>query len=95
MIIKLTTILSSSQGIGFHTAYQLASHGAKVYIGARSGEKAKAAIQQMISNNPSITADKLDSFVADLGDLKSVSTASQNLLSKESRLDILVHNAAM
>ena len=93
--IKLTTTPSSYQGIGFHTAYQLAAHGAKVYIGARSAEKADDAIQHMISNNPSIGADKLHSFVADLGDLKSVSAATQRFLDKESRLDILVHNAAM
>ncbi|RDW87995.1 hypothetical protein BP6252_00027 [Coleophoma cylindrospora] len=86
---------SSSNGIGFHTAYQLASHGAKVYIGARSDEKAEAAIRQMRTSNPAISADKLHPFIADLGDLRAVTSAAQNLLTYESRLDILVHNAAI
>lgn len=86
---------SSTQGIGFHTANQLAAHGAKVYIGARSSEKAEAAIQAIRSSNPSIAVNKLESFIADLGDLKAVQAAAQDLLSKEDRLDILVHNAAV
>jgi NAD(P)-dependent dehydrogenase (short-subunit alcohol dehydrogenase family) len=36
-----------STGIGLYTVAQLAKRGAKVYLGARDGEKAKAAIEKL------------------------------------------------
>lgn len=86
---------SSPGGMGFHTAYQLASKNAKVYIGARSASKAQSAIHEMRKENPSITKDQLVPFIADLGDIKAVRDAGRAMLQFESRLDILVHNAAM
>lgn len=86
---------SSPGGMGFHTAYQLASKNAKVYIGARNASKAQFAIQEMRNENPSITEDQLVPFVADLGDIKAVRDAGRAMLQSETRLDILVHNAAM
>jgi NAD(P)-dependent dehydrogenase (short-subunit alcohol dehydrogenase family) len=88
-------ISSSVQGVGFHTAYQLAAKGAKVYVGARSAFKAEAAIQEMRQESPSIGADKLLPFVVDLGDIRAVKAAAQHILSTESRLDILINNAAL
>jgi NAD(P)-dependent dehydrogenase (short-subunit alcohol dehydrogenase family) len=81
--------------MGFHTAYQIASKNAKVYIGARSADKAERAIHEMLRANPSIEAGRLAPFVADLGDLRAVRRAAQELSRKEDRLDVLVHNAAM
>ncbi|KAH8897566.1 short-chain dehydrogenase [Thozetella sp. PMI_491] len=93
--VALVTGANSSGGIGFHTAYQLASKNAKVYIGARSVSKAESAIQEIKEANPAIKEDKLIPFVADLGDLRAVRAAAQSLLQSENRLDILVHNAAI
>ena len=96
MRVYLKLILcSSSGGMGFHIAFQLASKNAKVYVGARSADKAERAILEMVSHNPSIQPDKLVPFVADLGDLRAVQAATQKLLKSETRLDILVHNAAV
>ena len=81
--------------MGFHIAYQLASKNAKVYIGARSKAKAQLAIYEMKKANPNIAEDQLVPFIADLGDVKAVQDAGQAILKSESRLDILVHNAAM
>ncbi len=81
--------------MGFHTAYQLASKNAKVYIGARSLSKAQYAIDEMRKENPSISKDQLVPFAADLGDIKAVRDAGRALLQVESRLDILVHNAVV
>lgn len=81
--------------MGFHTAYQLASKNAKVYVGARSEAKAQSAIHEMKNANPNITEDQLISFVADLGDMIAVHDACQAMLKSERKLDILVHNAAM
>ncbi|CRG88378.1 putative oxidoreductase C736,13 [Talaromyces islandicus] len=93
--VALVTGANSPGGMGFHTAYQLASKNAKVYIGARSASKAQSAIQEMRKENPSITEDQLVPFVTDLGDIKAVRDACRAMLQSESRLDILVHNAAI
>lgn len=81
--------------MGFHIAYQLACKNAKVYIGARSASKAESAINEMMTENPSIGLNKLVPFVADLSDPRAVRVAAQSLLQSETRLDILIHNAAM
>jgi NAD(P)-dependent dehydrogenase (short-subunit alcohol dehydrogenase family) len=86
---------SSSDGIGYHTAHQMALKGAKVYIGARNETKAIEAIKEMKCESPSIEADQLHSFVADMGDLKAVKEVARKFMAAESRLDILVNNAAL
>jgi NAD(P)-dependent dehydrogenase (short-subunit alcohol dehydrogenase family) len=91
----LLTGLSSPNGIGFHTALQLAVKGAKVYVGARSVAKAQEAIKEMRTRDSSIGADRLHPFVADLGDLKAVRTAAENLMASTDRLDILINNAGL
>ena len=76
-------------------AYQLALKGAKVYIGARSRQKANSAIQDMKNMAPNSQTLHLDAFVADLGNVKQVAEAAKSFTGKESRLDILIHNAAV
>ncbi|KAH8662397.1 short-chain dehydrogenase [Xylariales sp. PMI_506] len=93
--VALVTGANSSGGMGFHTAYQMASKNAKVYIGARSASKAQSAIDEMRTGNPSIDKDQLVPFVADLSDVKAVRAAAQALVQSEDKLDILVHNAAI
>jgi NAD(P)-dependent dehydrogenase (short-subunit alcohol dehydrogenase family) len=89
------TLPSSPEGMGFHIAYQIACKNAKVYIGARSSEKAEAAIREMRNKNPSIGENNLVPFVADLGDIREVRAAAEGLLQTESKLDILINNAAV
>ncbi|KAH8887194.1 short-chain dehydrogenase [Thozetella sp. PMI_491] len=93
--VALVTGANSPGGMGFHTAYQLASKNAKVYVGARSTSKAQTAIHEMRKGNPNITEEQLVPFVADLGDIKAVREAGRAMLQSESKLDILVHNAAI
>ncbi|KAJ5117423.1 hypothetical protein N7448_011055 [Penicillium atrosanguineum] len=89
------TLVTGAKGMGFHAAYQLAFKNAKVYIGARSASKAESAIQEMKSQNPRIGEEKLVPFVADLSDIRAVRAAARAVLMNESRLDILIHNAAV
>jgi NAD(P)-dependent dehydrogenase (short-subunit alcohol dehydrogenase family) len=91
----LLTGRSSPDGIGFHTALQLAAKGAKVYVGARSAAKAQEAIREMRNRDTSIGANRLHPFVADLGNLKAVRTAAENLMAATNRLDILINNAGL
>ncbi|TRM62001.1 hypothetical protein BD626DRAFT_65674 [Schizophyllum amplum] len=93
--VTLVTGANSPGSIGYHVAQHLASKGAKVYIGARAAAKANSAIAQMLQDNPTLEPNQLAPFIADLGDLKQVAGAADELLKKESRLDILVNNAAL
>ncbi|KAF7977340.1 hypothetical protein HWV62_4129 [Athelia sp. TMB] len=40
-------VTGGNTGIGYYTVQRLAKHGAKVYMGARNEEKAKAAIEKL------------------------------------------------
>jgi len=90
--VALVTGANSSTGIGYNVAEQLAIKGAKVYIGARSTEKAEAAIAELKKSNPS---GNFLPFVADVSDLKQVKQAAEGLVANETRLDILVNNAGL
>ena len=87
-------IRSSQGGIGWHTAYYLAVNGSKVYVGARSEEKADSGIKKMKHAAGRIELD-LHPFVMDLSNLKGVKKMAEEFLQKEVRLDILINNAAM
>ena len=80
---------ANSSGIGYITAEQLARHGAKVYVAARSEVKAHAAIERIHANNMHVEAGKLLFLPLDLADLDSVSKAAEIYLKQEDRLDIL------
>ena len=79
-------------GIGYETTLQLALHHAKVYLAARSEEKARVAIDQIKSIDAIAQVEFLQ---LDLGSLENVGTAVQNFLQREERLDILICNAGV
>ena len=82
-------ICVNSSGIGYATAEQLARHGAKVYMAARSEVKVHAAIEKIYANNNKVEAGKLIFLPLDLADLDSVAKAAEIFLKQEGRLDIL------
>lgn len=77
---------------GKATVLGLAAHNAKVYIGARSAEKANEAIKEIAEQLPS--ADVKFVFM-DLGNLRSVVGAAQEIRKKETVLHGLVNNAGI
>ena len=68
---------------------QLANHGAKVYMGARSEAKANEAIRQIQSANPSLDGKAITWIPLDLASPASVVAAAEKVSSAASRLDIL------
>ncbi|KIJ51185.1 hypothetical protein M422DRAFT_157943 [Sphaerobolus stellatus SS14] len=92
--VALITGANSSSGIGWHVAQHLALNGAKVYVGARSEDKAISAIEEMKQESGGKSLD-LHPFVVELSDLKAVKAATDNFLQKETRLDILINNAGL
>lgn len=64
-------------------------HNAKIYLAARSPEKAAAAIASLKEE----TGKEAIFLKLDLGSLASVKAAAQEFLSKESELHVLFNNA--
>ncbi|KAL9629349.1 MAG: hypothetical protein Q9204_005321, partial [Flavoplaca sp. TL-2023a] len=83
-----------SDGIGYVTSQQLALHGARVYIIARSSEKATKAINDMQLSAPEKPLD-IHFLQADLQSLASVVQVAKQFNDKESNLDILINNAGV
>jgi NAD(P)-dependent dehydrogenase (short-subunit alcohol dehydrogenase family) len=89
---KEIIITGASAGIGVETARALAKAGARVVIGARNIDKAKAVAKDIreSTKNPNVEVEKLE-----LGSLASVNEFVDRYLEKKRPLHILVNNAGI
>ncbi|KAJ7662896.1 NAD(P)-binding protein [Mycena rosella] len=93
---KVAIVTGGNRGMGFHLTQQLANHGAKVYLAARSEDSAQTAISRIESENPTLQGQNRIVFLQlDLGTLDGARRAAEQYLTRESRVDILIHNAAL
>ncbi len=84
-------ITGATSGIGLETARSLSTHGAHVFIVARSaarGEPVRAALAAE-------TRGQVDLLCADLSRLADVRTLAKEAQSKITRLDLLINNAGV
>ncbi|KAJ6574398.1 hypothetical protein B0H19DRAFT_1020919 [Mycena capillaripes] len=88
---KIIMVTGGNTGIGYETVKQLLLKNAKVYLAARSPEKAAAAIKRLEEE----TQKKAIFLPLDLADLPSVRKCAEMFLSQESRLDILFNNGGV
>ncbi|GME49498.1 short-chain dehydrogenase [Neofusicoccum parvum] len=91
---KVVLITGAASGIGLELAKIVYSKNATVYIAARSVERANAGIQAIKAEHPSSNSH-LSPLAIDLSNLATVKPAVDEFLRKESRLDVLVHNAGV
>lgn len=91
LIGKTTIVTGANTGIGFCTALEFAKRGAKVIIACRDRVQGENARENIISatGNKNIYVG-----IVDFRSLRSVRQFANEIRSKESRLDILVNNAA-
>jgi len=87
-------VTGSSSGVGKELAQILYAHHAKVYVAARSQDKADAAISSIKSNFPN-SKGELVFLPLDLGDLTTIKASAEAFLSKEETLDVLWNNAGV
>ncbi|MFB4309034.1 oxidoreductase [Actinomadura sp. GTD37] len=83
-------VTGANSGIGYHTALQLARHGASVVLACRSAERGQAAFDRMRKAAPG--AD-IALGALDLADLSSVRTFAAR--HGDGPLDVLVNNAGV
>jgi NAD(P)-dependent dehydrogenase (short-subunit alcohol dehydrogenase family) len=78
-------------GLGFHTALELARHGARVALAGRTTAKLEAAAAAITDEVPGA---RLESVVVDLADLASVRAAADDA-ARLGPIDLLVNNAGI
>jgi len=83
-------VTGANSGIGFHTALELARHGAAVVLACRSAERGQAALERMKAEAPGADLE-LDTL--DLADLASVRRFAAARADRP--LDLLVNNAGV
>ena len=90
---KTVLVTGANSGIGFETAYQLAEVGfKKVILGCRTVEKGEAARKQLIERSGK---DVFDVIAVDVSEASSAIKASEELISKGYKFDVLILNAGM
>lgn len=94
---KVYIVTGAASGVGFELAKILYLAGGSVYIAARSSSRCSDAIARIKSDRVRTRKElgKLESMVVDLADLATVKPAIESFLRNETRLDVLVHNAAV
>ncbi|KAJ7066553.1 hypothetical protein C8F01DRAFT_1123677 [Mycena amicta] len=88
---RVILVTGGNSGVGKETIRVLLNHNAKVYMAARSQEKAEAAIAEL----KQLTGKEAIYLKLDLGDLKSVKAAAEEFLSKEPELHALFNNGGV
>jgi len=89
---RVACVTGGNSGIGYETCKALLENNAKVYLAARSAEKARMAIEKLKQETGRSDIHFLE---LDLCDNVSVRRAAEELKSKEPKLDILFHNAGI
>ncbi|HSU01588.1 MAG TPA: oxidoreductase [Nocardioides sp.] len=78
-------------GLGFHTALELARHGARVALAGRTPAKLDAAAEAITAEVPDAALDTLVVDLSDLGSVRAAGRAAQEL----GPLHLLVNNAGV
>jgi retinol dehydrogenase 12 len=84
---KTFLVTGANSGIGRATAVELGRRGGRVFITARSEEKAAPVVDEI--------GDNAEYLHLDLGDLDSVRQCAADFLARGERLDALINNAGL
>ncbi|QHE72394.1 putative oxidoreductase/Short-chain dehydrogenase [Rhodococcus sp. WAY2] len=85
-------VTGANSGLGFEIARALAEHGAHVALACRDPLRGADAANRISERQPTATVEVVH---LDLGDLRSVETASAAFAGKHDRLDLLINNAGI
>ncbi|BFT72772.1 SDR family oxidoreductase [Paenibacillus sp. P36] len=88
---KYVLITGATSGIGLAAAKELAVRGADLGIVARSQVKANETVEQIRMLTGGKT--KVDVFLADLTDQRSIRSVASEILTQCPRIDVLINNA--
>ncbi|KAG9697835.1 hypothetical protein KCU95_g3346, partial [Aureobasidium melanogenum] len=91
---KVYVVTGSNTGVGKQVAQILYSKNAKVYIAARSEEKARQAISDIEAAWPN-SKGTLRFQHLDLADLSGIKRSAEAIMSRESKIHVLFNNAGV
>jgi len=90
---KTVLVTGANSGIGFEAAHQLARAGYnKVILGCRTVEKGETARKQLIERS---NKDVFEVIAVDVSEANSAIKASEELISKGYKFDVIILNAGM
>lgn len=89
--IKTIIITGANTGIGLATAEAFVKEGHHVILACRNPEKAQEAQQYL----QSFGTGQVDHITLDLNSLAQINAAANEIISKYSKIDVLVNNAGM
>ncbi|KAB8437334.1 hypothetical protein FH972_025014 [Carpinus fangiana] len=97
---KVIIVTGGNIGLGYETVLQFAKHKpAHIYLGARSAEKADAAITKIKAETSSTlgieNVPRITHLALDLSSFASIKSAAETFNAAEQKLDILVNNAGV
>ena len=87
---KNCVVTGSTRGIGLATAYNLAKHGAHVFINGRESTLVNSIVDDFNQNGLSASA-----FVCDVSKYDEIKAAFRSYHLKHKKLDVLVNNAGV
>ncbi|EGX53218.1 hypothetical protein AOL_s00006g479 [Orbilia oligospora ATCC 24927] len=91
---KVILVTGGNSGLGLETVRQLVKHNpSRIYLAARSTEKAQVAIQKLQESHP--TAIPVSHLSLDLSSFDSIKAAVAVFKQAETRLDTLINNAGV
>ncbi len=85
-------VTGATDGLGKRVAMELAARGATVLIHGRNRERLESSLQEI---KREIGSDKLSSYLADFSSLGAVRRMTEQVLSDQERLDVLINNAGV
>ncbi|PBP22433.1 short chain dehydrogenase reductase [Diplocarpon rosae] len=91
---KVFIVTGSSSGLGKDLAEILYTHHAKIYVAARSEDKARRAIEEITSKYPD-SKGALVYLHLDLDDLTTIKASAEAFLAQEKSLHVLWNNAGV
>ncbi|CAE6488562.1 unnamed protein product [Rhizoctonia solani] len=91
---RVLMVTGANRGIGFETAKQLYRLGGTVYLGVRSEENARRAIERIRADVTS-SDGQLKWFPLDLSTVGQARESAEAFLKMEDRLDVLINNACL
>ncbi|HKY90019.1 MAG TPA: oxidoreductase [Nevskiaceae bacterium] len=89
---RIAIVTGANTGIGWWTAFGLASRGAHVVLACRSMPNADAAAARL---RAAVPAARVETQRLDVSDLASVHAFADAILARHPRLDLLVNNAGI
>jgi NAD(P)-dependent dehydrogenase (short-subunit alcohol dehydrogenase family) len=89
---RVAVVTGANSGLGFHTALELARHGAKVVVASRSDVRGKEAVARIIAEVPRADVDLRG---LDLADLANVRSFADGIQASYPSVDLLINNAGV